>query len=295
MNDIQIACFLAVSEHLNFTKAAEQLHITHPAVSQQIQSLEKELGVRLFQRTTRSVRLTEEGKMFVNDARQLMALSSRAKKRFQDTSYKEIEILSLGCYNYPCIFLLVDTLKKLHTERPELHPRLQVIPFQHIHRMLEEGDLDAIIGFKETAASIISASYKEIAKVPMVCICSCRHPLANEKSVSLDDLKEERLALFVPSMATQPSIAQIQGQLIGGRPPSEFYFCESAEAITALVSAGYGISVLPDVLVPEIPLLSKIPLSGVEPVSFGIYYHSLQGSAALKSLITCAKECFSSR
>ena len=94
MNDIQIACFLAVSEHLNFTKAAEQLHITHPAVSQQIQSLEKELGVRLFQRTTRSVRLTEEGKMFVNDARQLMALSSRAKKRFQDTSYKEIEILS---------------------------------------------------------------------------------------------------------------------------------------------------------------------------------------------------------
>lgn len=200
MNDIQIACFLAVSEHLNFTKAAEQLHITHPAVSQQIQSLEKELGVRLFQRTTRSVRLTEEGKMFVNDARQLMALSSRAKKRFQDTSYKEIEILSLGCYNYPCIFLLVDTLKKLHTERPELHPRLQVIPFQHIHRMLEEGDLDAIIGFKETAASKISASYKEIAKVPMVCICSCRHPLANEKSVSLDDLKEERLTLFVPSM-----------------------------------------------------------------------------------------------
>lgn len=292
MNDIQIVCFLAVSEHLNFTKAAQQLHITHPAVSQQIQSLENELGVKLFQRTTRSVRLTQEGKTFIYDARQLMALSTRAKKRFAHTSYKDMEILSLGCYNYPCMFLLVETLERLHEERPDLHPRLQVIPFQHIYRMLEEGDLDAIIGFKDAAVSKISAVYKEIAKVPMICACSSRHPLAHEPSIRLDQLKEEHLALFVPGMSFHPSIAQIQGQLMGSRPPSEFYFCESAEAITALIAAGYGISVLPDFLIPKIPLISKIPLSDLEPASFGIYYNTLQGNGALKTFIRCAKECF---
>ncbi len=58
-----------------------QLHVTQPAVTQQIQSLEKELNVKLFIRTTRTVRLTEEGKVFLNDARQLVAISNRAKKK----------------------------------------------------------------------------------------------------------------------------------------------------------------------------------------------------------------------
>lgn len=69
MNTFQISCFLAVAEHLNFARAAEQLHVTQPAVTQQIHSLEKELGVSLFARTTRSVRLTQEGRLFLQDAR----------------------------------------------------------------------------------------------------------------------------------------------------------------------------------------------------------------------------------
>ncbi|HIU14344.1 MAG TPA: LysR family transcriptional regulator [Candidatus Fimiplasma intestinipullorum] len=67
-----------------------QLHVTQPAVTQQIQSLEKELNVKLFIRTTRTVRLTEEGKVFLNDARQLVAISNRAKKRFENTNGSEI-------------------------------------------------------------------------------------------------------------------------------------------------------------------------------------------------------------
>ena len=55
MNTFQLVCFLTIAEHLSFTKAAELLHVTQPAVGQQIQSLEKELGVKLFTRTTRSV------------------------------------------------------------------------------------------------------------------------------------------------------------------------------------------------------------------------------------------------
>ena len=79
---------------------------------------------------------------------------------------------------------------------------------------------------------------------------------------------------------------------MGGRPPSEFYFCESAEAITVLVTAGYGVSVLPDYLVPDSPLIAKIPLKDTEPMSFGIYYKTLQGSPALKAFMQCAKEHF---
>ncbi|OUP01926.1 hypothetical protein B5F37_05340 [Drancourtella sp. An210] len=289
MNTFQLSCFLAVAEYLNFAQAAKQLHVTHPAVSQQIQSLEKELNVKLFQRTTRSVKLTDEGKVFLWDAKQIVAISDRAKKRFDGVAGGNIETLSIGCYNFPCMFLLADTLETLRTIRPELHPRLQEIPFQHIYRMLEEGDLDAVVGFKESANVKINALYKEVAKVPMVCICSGSHSLAGKKELSLCDIKEERLVLFVPPKGML-SIAQTQGQLMGERPPSEFYFCESAEAITVLVKAGYGISVLPDFLVPDTPLISRIPLKDVDQVSFGIYYKSLQGNPALKAFIQCAKE-----
>lgn len=290
MNTFQLSCFLAVAEYLSFAQAARSLHVTHPAVSQQIQSLEKELNVKLFRRTTRTVRLTEEGKTFLRDAQQIVALSERAKKRFGNVGEGSIETLAVGFYNFPCMFLLSGALERLRALRPGLHPRLLTIPFQHIYRMLEEGDLDAVAGFRESSKLRISAQYREIAQVPLVCLCSCKHPLAGRDEVGLEELQNEKLALFAPARATV-SIAQAQGRLMGERPPSEFYFCESAEAIAVLVTAGYGVSVLPEYLAPDSPLMAKIPLRGAEPMSFGVYYKTLQGNPALKAFLQCARGC----
>ncbi|MGI5957887.1 MAG: LysR family transcriptional regulator [Massiliimalia sp.] len=291
MNTFQLSCFLAVAEYLNFSQAAQQLHVTHPAVSQQIQSLEKELNVKLFQRTTRFVKLTEEGKSFLIDAQQIMNISERAKKRYTSAAPDHIETLTLGCSSFPCMFLLSDTLAALRTLHPKLHPRLQVIPFQHIYRMLEDGDLDVVIGFKESSNIKIHALYKEITKAQMVCICPVNHPLSSQKELCINDLKEESLVLFVPPKGAR-SIAQIQGQMIGTQSPSKFYFCDTAEAIVILVTAGYGISILPDFLVPDTPLISKIPLKDIEQASFGVYYKSMQGNPGIKSFIQCARENF---
>ena len=292
MNTFQLSCFLAVAEYLNFAQAAQSLHVTPPAVSQQIKALEGELTVKLFYRTTRTVRLTEKGKAFLHDAQQIVALVEGAKRRLSDVGEGSIETLAIGCYNFPCMFLLSDVLEVLRSVRPEVHPRLQIIPFKHIFQMLEEGDLDAVVGFRESSKLKIKAQYKEITESPLVCLCSCKHPLAGRSEVGLEDLEKERLALLVPSRAIR-STMQIQGRLMGERPPSEFYFCESAEAITVLVSAGYGISVLPDLLVPDSPLIAKIPLENSEPLSFGVYYRTIQGNATLKAFIQCAEECLS--
>ena len=134
----------------------------------------------------------------------------------------------------------------------------------------------------------ISANYREIVKVPVVCICPLDNPLSQRQFVSLDDLKNEKLVLFDPAKA-QADAAQLQGQLMGGRAPSEFYFCESAEAVVILVEAGLGISILPDLFIPPDLAMARIPIEGVEPVSFGIYYKSVQGNAPLKELIQIMK------
>ena len=83
MNTFQLTCFLSVAQHLNFARAAEELNITQPAVTHQIQTLEEELSVKLFHRTTRNVEMTTEGKLFIGDAMQILQISSRAKKRFE--------------------------------------------------------------------------------------------------------------------------------------------------------------------------------------------------------------------
>ena len=124
MNTFQLSCFLAVAEYLSFAQAAQALHVTHPAVSQQIQSLEKELNVKLFQRTTRSVRMTEEGKAFWRDAQQIVALSDRAKKRFESAIEGNIETLAIGFYNFPCMFFVSDALEQLRTLRDQVNAML---------------------------------------------------------------------------------------------------------------------------------------------------------------------------
>ncbi len=80
MNTMQPICFLTVAETLNFARAAEQLHVTQPAVTQQIHSLETELNLRLFRRTTRNVELTQEGLIFLGDAKSIVEIFERAKK-----------------------------------------------------------------------------------------------------------------------------------------------------------------------------------------------------------------------
>lgn len=290
MNIFQLSCFLAVAEYLNFAQAAQSLHVTHPAVSQQIQSLEKELNVKLFRRTTRTVRLTEEGKAFLRDAQQIVALSERAKKRFGNAMDGNIETLTIGCYNFPCMFLLSDALEVLRSIRPELHPRLQTIPFQHIYRMLEEEDLDAVVGFRESAKMKIKAQYKEITEVPLVCLCSCKHPLAGRSEVSLEELRNEKLVLLVPAKATFP-LCKCRGSLWGNAALGVL-FLRIGGGDYGSCNGGYGVSVLPDSLVPDSPLIAKIPLKDTAPMSFGIYYKTVQDNPALKAFIQCVKDNF---
>ena len=289
MNTFQLSCFLAVADTLNFARAAEQLHVTQPAVTQQIHSLERELNVQLFKRTKRTVRLTGEGGSFLNDARRMVALAERAKRRFENPQEREFQVLALGCYSYTHLFLLAPVLRQLVGLYPNLHPALRVVPSHYLYKMLEEDDVDAVIGFREPRLKKIAAVYRELSSVPVVCVCSPDHPLAARGTVTIEDLRREKLVLLDPARS-QGDMARVQAQLMDGRAFSDFYFCESPEAATVLVQAGFGASVIPDLFTPPDAPLVQIPIEHVDPVSFGIYYKSAQGNAPLKSLVRLLTE-----
>lgn len=90
MNTFQLECFLAVAEYLNFTKAAEQMRLTQPAISNQIKTLEAELGVKLFFRTSRDVRLTKAGTQLIEEAKSILKSFGNIKHRLKETDDERV-------------------------------------------------------------------------------------------------------------------------------------------------------------------------------------------------------------
>ena len=97
LNTTQLECFLAVANCLNFSRAAEQLRLTQPAVSHQISTLEDELGVKLFKRTSKSVRLTQEGYLYTQYAGEIMRLFNVSRGRLKAAQSERRRVLGVGC------------------------------------------------------------------------------------------------------------------------------------------------------------------------------------------------------
>lgn len=289
MNIFQLICFLTVADTLSFARAAEELNVTQPAVTHQIHTLESELNVKLFRRTTRVVKLTLEGKMFMEDARNMVAIARRAKKRFENMTDYVASYLSIGCQSYSQLFTLSDIFRKLAAVYPAVHPQIQVVPFLHLYRLLEEEEVDVIVGFKEADTRKVAGTYKEVCKVPVSCVCSADHPLAEHTGISIKELAGEKLIVCDP-MKIPSAISSLQGQIIGSRTPGDLYFCESIEAVITLVQAGFGAAILPDFFIPSSNSFVRIPVEDMEELSYGVYYKSLQGNEILRTFIGLLEE-----
>ena len=183
MNTIQLECFLAVAEHLNFSRASEVLRITQPAVSHQIQSLEEELDVKLFKRTSKSVSLTQEGIQFLPDAQLILKTALSAKERLGQ--HEQFIPFELGCHNRMELNLLPPILKKLTEFFPLLRPVIQIVPFPSLLSQVENKQVHAAFGIKEEQKKS-SLYFRELCSAPMACICSPGHPLAQYRSDLLD-------------------------------------------------------------------------------------------------------------
>lgn len=295
MNTFQLDCFLAVADYLNFAKAAEYMKISQPAVTHQIQVLESELNTKLFRRTTRTVELTVEGRIFLDDARNIVELSKRAVKRFENADQAKILDFSIGCTTLAQFELLPPVLEQLVRLYPNLHPRLLLVPSAQILFQLDEGSIDIALALKIDTKKD-SLIYRELAKIPAVCAFREDHPFAGKEGVTMEEIREHNLILYHPGSASQ-EIVQLQHRIAETKKPSELYFCESAEAALVLVQAGLGVAVVPNTYVfhyPEIHHkfcnIQECPITDAGAHSFGYYYKTLKGNAPLKDFVKILKE-----
>jgi len=292
VNTFQLTCFIAVANTLSFARAAENLHVTQPAVTHQIKVLEQELGVPLLHRSTRSVTLTPEGQTFLEDAKNIVALELRAKRRFAQPGNDHRQVLRIGCCGITMMLHLQEPLRRLRSQFPNLAPSLRVLPCRQIYSALERGDLDVALTLQEErpAGNLL---YCQLGTTPMVCLSEQKVFPAGKTDCTLADLEQDQL-IFCDPTAAVPAVTALQWRLVEGRGEHNVNFCDSPEVAILLSSAGFGVSVMPEILVPspQVGQVTPAVIADAPEISFGLYYAPGEQSPQLAGLIRLLKEDF---
>ena len=286
MNTTQLECFLEVANFLNFSRAAEHLRITQPAVSHQINALEDELGVKLFHRTSKSVRLTQAGFQFTQYAGEILKLSHLSKARLKEASQAPARLV-IGCRSAAELRLLRPALTLLRRDRPELLPVLRLIPHDALENLLAEGEVDLLFSFRMSAPQ--QARYRELVRSRVVCMCAADHPLAEREQVTLEELRRAgRIAVCRPPVCPPALFAQ-QSRALGDRPTDQVLFCDNQGTLETLVESGYAFAVAADIPNTRLPGLRYIPIPACRLLSFGAV-HRPEGPPALRRFLELLRE-----
>ncbi len=284
MNTVQLECFMEVSACLNFSRAAENLKMTQPAVSHQINSLEAELGTKLFNRTSKSVELTRDGIRFIGPASDALKILRNAKARISDKSVSEVLPLGVTCRDIQMCGVLPPVLSRISSELPLCRPVVKIAPFMPVTVLTENETVDVIFSYRSDTPAHSRIIYKELKKCSICCVCSRNSVLAKNVSLKTADLQGQSIAL-ISRQRDIPEIYKVVTSASATLKQSQIYLCDNYECAKPLVEAGLCYCVQPDLPSKKEESLSYVPITDSSPVSFGVYYSTLKSNPVLKRFI----------
>lgn len=263
MNTKALKQFLALAESLHFGRASDECHISISALSRNIRSLEEELGVDLFNRDNRTVALTREGKRFVKYARETTSQWNLIRHELTDNSDQlsgEISIYCSVTASYSFLFELLNRFRQVHP---------------HIEIKLHTGDPDKAItrildGIEEItiAARPVSMhrglAFKPITKSPLVFIAPVEQQpnVPTTSPTTLQDWEK------IPMIVSEGGVSRIRvddwfSEL--NITPNIYAQVAGNEAIVSMVSLGFGIGVVPKIVLDNSPLMERVQILDVQP------------------------------
>ncbi|MEV4754173.1 LysR family transcriptional regulator [Micromonospora sp. NPDC049559] len=238
--------FVAVAEELHFGRAARRLHIAQPALSQQIQRLERELGARLLVRNRRQVQLSPAGAAFLPEARAALAQADRAASVARRTAAGELGRLALGFVGSVTDELLPRLLPEFRIRYPELRLELREMTSAEQVAALERGELD--LGLLRPPARGLRT--RLVHREPLVVALPAGHRLAGADGPGADELdgaelRGEPFVLFPRHKGPGLYDMIIDYCQRSGVTPTVVQEAVQMQTITALVAAGTGVALVP--------------------------------------------------
>lgn len=263
MDLLQLEHFLAVAEEGNFTRAAERVCRTQPAVSQSVKKLEEEIGAPLFSRDIHEISLTEAGRTLVDYARRMVRLRDDAMRQLGELRNLDTGRLSIAAHESAAVYLLPGPLRRYFDSFPQIRvgiyrSRLDEIPRQVMDREVDIGFVKDQPAFHELHSILVHSD-------DMVLIASPHHPLARRDKVHVRDLGNERFVLHHLCSSTEQKILRLfESHATRCRIAAELW---SFENIKHFVRQEVGLAIIPRVCVSQelaAGTLAGIPVEGLD-------------------------------
>jgi len=263
MDLLQLEHFLAIVEERTFTRAAERVSRTQPAVSQSIKKLEDEIGAPLFARDVHEVTLTEAGRVLADYARRMVHLRDEAVRRVADLRSMKAGTLTVAAHESAAVYLLPTALRAYLEQYPDIKVGIHRSALAEIPRKVMDREVD--LGFVKDAPAFRELQFAEVHMDEMVMIASPKHALTKRTDVAVTDLADEPFVLHHGCATTAAMILRLFDQhATRCRIVAELW---SFENVKSFVQEGVGVAIVPGITVKHElrdGTLVRVPLRGLE-------------------------------
>ena len=244
MEQKQLAYFIAVAKYRNFSRAAQDFYLTQPAISHQIKMLEKELDTELFVRNTKKVTLTDNGEIFLEDAKSILDAMEQAKQKL-DLASKQPSVLRICHLAAPTHQFLPDVVNQFHLKHSHVKIKLMRQDALQISETASRQEADIYFSMMPDLQQYPVLDVKKIQSDSFCLVTRKDHPALQKMVLDYDKLSSEPFLVFHPEHARYMNqrIMELCEQ-IGFHPRITEQF-DLYENLLQAIEAGTGISILP--------------------------------------------------
>ncbi|MEN4920863.1 LysR substrate-binding domain-containing protein [Achromobacter spanius] len=243
MDQKSMRMFLALAEELHYGRAAARLFISQPPLTKAIQQLEERLGVTLFDRNKRSVRLTVAGTALVQEARRLLAQTELSIRAVQRAERGDAGRLRIGFVAAVLFMDIREVLQKLERDLPGLESVWEEMGSSEQLQALEQDRID--IGFAQVSQGVGDMMSFPVGRVDLVIALEEGHRLARRRRVRLEDLAEDAFVAIPRHSGPSFHDLTISACMDAGFSPRIMHYAKHLVSVVSLVAMGLGVSLVP--------------------------------------------------
>ncbi|RUL49037.1 LysR family transcriptional regulator [Lysinibacillus antri] len=236
----QLLVFVTVVDKQNFSRAAEALHMTQPAVSQYIQMLERNVGTKLLNRNNKYVRLNKAGEIVYHHAKEILGLYTKMKNLVDDLTNTATGELSIGASYTFGEYVLPHIIARLREQFPLIKPTITIGNTHEIEELVNSNQID--LGIVEGEIKSKKLYIEDIAEDFMYIIVSAKHPFIKQEDLTLKALQEETWIVREQGSGTREATEGMFGKFQFS--PKDMMEFGSTQIIKESVEAGLGVSLL---------------------------------------------------
>ena len=247
MDLLHLEHFLAVVDEGTFTRAAERMNRTQPAISQSVRRLEEEIGAPLFARDVHEVTLTEAGRVLADYARRLLKMRDDAVRQVSELRTLKAGRLTIAAHESAAVYLLPAPLRNYLQKFPNIKVGIQRSRLAEIPRQVMDREVD--VGFVKDEPAFHELHWVEVFSDEMTLVASPDHPLAARQQVTIRDLGSENFVIHHGCTSTSDRILQLfEEHATRCRVAAELW---SFENVKSFVRERVGLAIVPGITVRQ--------------------------------------------